>query len=198
MNQDMTEIPSKTNENLRIQTTLYQRDPDCLQALIERFSGDVIRYLTYLLRDRHDAEELSQDVWMKVLRSGTTYAGSAPFANWLATICRNTAIDHLRRRQTIYVDDLVSLRGGDCIAAGAKARISPLEEVLRVERANAVEVAIALLPPVQGAVVRLRFQGGMSLEEISSVLRAPLNTTKARLYRGLAAMKEALDVQMLA
>jgi len=198
LNHYTTESRSGADENLRIQTVLREQDPDHVGELIERFSGYVMRYLTYLLRDRHDAEDLSQDVWMKVLRSGATYDGKAPFSNWLATVCRNTAIDHLRRRRTVYFEDLESLRGGDCIAAAGKLRSSPLEEVLQLERADAIEIAMASLPALQETVVRLRFQKDMTLEEITAILQAPLNTTKARLYRVLAAMKEALDLRMLA
>jgi len=73
-------------------------------------------------------------------------------------------MDHLRRQQTVYIEDFVTVEGVNCIATDGRVRSSPLKEALRGERARANEFAIELLPAIQGMVVRLKFQRDMSLK----------------------------------
>ena len=171
-------------ENAAIARGLKRQDPELMDQLIETYQHRLMRYLMFLTSKREVAEDLFQEVWIRVLRRGSQYNGKARFDTWIFTIARNLVIDLSRKRTMASLDEM--REGGEDSDARPFEIVqegpSPLEQFQY--RENASEVATVLLT--------LRFHEEMSLEEIATVTRAPLSTVKSRLYRGLAALKPEL------
>ena len=179
-------------ENAEIARGLKQQDPELLDYLIETYQHRLMRYLMFLTSRREVAEDLFQEVWIRVLRRGAQYNGKARFDTWIFTIARNLVIDLSRKRTMASLDEMREGGEDERPFEIAENSPSPLEKYEFLE--NAAELAVVLqgLEPSYREVLTLRFHEELSLDQIATLTRAPLSTVKSRLYRGLAALKPAL------
>jgi RNA polymerase sigma-70 factor (ECF subfamily) len=179
-------------ENAAIARGLKRHDPELMDQLIETYQHRLMRYLMFLTGKREVAEDLFQEVWIRVLRRGSQYNGKARFDTWIFTIARNLVIDLSRKRTMASLDEM--REGGEderpfeIVQDGP----SPLEQFQYREDASEVATVLQALEPAYREVLTLRFHEEMSLEEIATITCAPLSTVKSRLYRGLAALKPEL------
>jgi RNA polymerase sigma-70 factor, ECF subfamily len=154
-----------------------------------------MRYLLFLTGNRDTAEDLFQEVWMRVLVRGEQFDGRARFETWLFTIARNLVIDCRRKRTMSSLDELIDGVTEDDrsmtfeVAAGDP---TPFDRVSNLEDREKIAAALLELDTLHREVLVLRFHEELSLEEIAKVTRAPLSTVKSRLYRGLAMIKPRL------
>jgi RNA polymerase sigma-70 factor (ECF subfamily) len=190
----VAEVKLIERENARIARGLKRQDPDLMDELIDTYQHRLMRYLMFLTSKREVAEDLFQEVWIRVLRRGSQYNGKARFDTWIFTIARNLVIDLSRKRTMASLDEM---REGREDSEAQPFEIvqdgpSPLEQFQYRENASEVAAVLLTLEPNYREVLTLRFHEEMSLEEISVVTRAPLSTVKSRLYRGLAALKPEL------
>jgi RNA polymerase sigma-70 factor, ECF subfamily len=163
---------------------LHRRDPDLLDRLIEQYQHRLLRYLVYLSGNRELAEDLFQETWIRVLERGHQYDGKHEFSTWLYAVARNLTIDYLRKKNPVSLDGLM---GDEEHAPLEPADPRPMawEVVQRQEQAERIGAALLSIPVEYRETVVLRFQEGLSLDEIATVTHAPLGTVKSRLYRGL-------------
>jgi RNA polymerase sigma-70 factor (ECF subfamily) len=181
-------------ENASIARELKRQNPELLDQLIETYQHRLMRYLMFLTGRREVAEDLFQEVWIRVLRNGAQYNGKARFDTWLFTIARNLVIDLSRKRTMASLDEMREAseendaRPFEIVQEGP----GPLEQLQCREDASEIQSVMQTLDPGYREVLTLRFQEEMSLDEIATVMRAPLSTVKSRLYRGLAALKPEL------
>ena len=179
-------------ENAEIARGLKQQDPELLDRLIETYQHRLLRYLMFLTGKREVAEDLFQEVWIRVLRRGAQYNGKARFDTWIFTIARNLVIDLSRKRTMASLDEMREGGEDDRPFEIAEESPSPLDRYEFKENAAELAQVLGGLEPSYREVLTLRFHEEMSLEQIAIFTRAPLSTVKSRLYRGLAALKPAL------
>jgi RNA polymerase sigma-70 factor (ECF subfamily) len=179
-------------ENAEIALGLKRQDPEMLDRLIDTYQHRLMRYLIFLTNKREVAEDLFQEVWIRVLRRGSQYNGKARFDTWIFTIARNLVIDLSRKRTMASLDEMQEGGEDERPFEIAEDTPSPLEQFEVRENAQEIATVLLTLEPSYREVLTLRFHEEMSLEEIAAVTRAPLSTVKSRLYRGLAALKPSL------
>src|SRR5579864_1321250 len=183
-------------ENLAIAAGLKDQEPGLLDELIVRYQHRLLRYLLYLTSSRELAEDLFQEVWMRVLVRGGQFNGKARFDTWLFTIARNLVIDYRRKRTLASLDELFEGSSDDDRPMSfeiSDSQPTPFEKFASLEDRQRVADALLELDTLYREVLVLRFHEEMSLQEIATVTRAPLSTVKSRLYRGLAAIKPRLE-----
>ena len=161
---------------------LRRRDPDLLDSLIEQYQHRLLRYLISLVHERQTAEDIFQETWIRVLEQGHRYDPRHNFVTWLLTIARNLAIDNMRRKRPDALEDLPPTAEPEMSGPGA------FDIAVQHEQAKRLDTALDRIPDEQRETIVLRFQEGMSLDEIAAVTKSPLSTVKSRLYRGLEAM----------
>jgi RNA polymerase sigma-70 factor (ECF subfamily) len=183
-------------ESLAVAQGLKRQDVGLLDELIVRYQHRLFRYLLYLTSNREMAEDLFQEVWMRVLVRGAQFNGQARFDTWLFTIARNLVIDQRRKRTMSSLDELFEGHSDEDrpmsyeVAAGEP---TPFDRFSNLEDRQQIASALMQLDTLHREVLVLRFHEELSLEEIAKVTRAPLSTVKSRLYRGLAAIKPKLE-----
>lgn len=182
-------------ESLAVAEGLKRRKAGLLEDLIVRYQHRLLRYLLFLTGNRETAEDLFQEVWMRVLVRGGQFNGRARFETWLFTIARNLVIDQRRKRTMSSLDELIEGASDDDRPMNVEVVAddpTPFDHVSNLEDREKIAAALLELDTLHREVLVLRFHEELSLEEIAKVTRAPLSTVKSRLYRGLAMIKPKL------
>jgi RNA polymerase sigma-70 factor (ECF subfamily) len=183
-------------ENLAVAEGLKRQDAALLDQLIVRYQHRLLRYLLFLTGSREMADDLFQEVWMRVLTRGSQFNGKARFETWLFTIARNLVIDQRRKRTMSSLDELFEAGSDDDRPLAfevADHEPTQFDRLSNVEDRQQIAEALLHLDTLYREVLVLRFHEELSLDEIAKVTRAPLSTVKSRLYRGLAAIKPRLE-----
>ena len=168
---------------------LRRRDPDLLDRLIEQYQHRLLRYLIYLSGNRELAEDLFQETWIRVLERGHQYDGRHEFSTWLYAVARNLTIDYLRKKSPLSLDGLMEDEEHAPLEP-VDTRPIGWEVVQQHEQAERINAALVSIPAEYREAVVLRFQEGLTLDEIATLTQAPLGTVKSRLYRGLNLLME--------
>ena len=161
--------------------------PPSWEDVVTAHSARVYRLAYRLTGNRHDAEDLTQDVFVRVFRSLSSYTPGA-FEGWLHRITTNLFLDQVRRRQRIRFDGLPDdaaerLPGRDATPAEAYDATHFDDDVQRA--------LDALLPEFRAAVVLADIEG-LTYEEISEALDVKLGTVRSRIHRGRSQLRTAL------
>lgn len=183
-------------ENLAVAEGLKRQEAGLLDELIVRYQHRLLRYLLFLTGNREMAEDLFQEVWMRVLTRGGQFNGKARFETWLFTIARNLVIDMRRKRTMTSLDELFETGNEDDRPMNievADSHPTPFDNISSTEDREQIATALLELDTLYREVLVLRFHEELTLDEIAKVTRAPLSTVKSRLYRGLAAIKPKIE-----
>ena len=184
-------VPMETEE-AQIAQGLRRRDPDLLDALIEQYQHRLLRYLLHLTGNRAVAEDLFQEVWVRVLEKGHLYDGRNRFVTWLMSIGHNVAIDYLRKRNPASLDEMKDPEEGTPFEPEAQGP-SPFDLAFARQQQEKFHAALAKVSPIFREVLVLRFQEQLKLEEIAKLIHIPVATVKTRIYRGVMALRPALQ-----
>jgi RNA polymerase sigma-70 factor (ECF subfamily) len=164
-------------------------DVEAFSTLVREHSG-LVHGVAHRVLGAEDAQDASQEVWIKVWASIKTFRGESAFSTWLYRIAMNTCLGVLRKRRTRELRELgeetVSLPG----TAGGDS--DPEEAALGSERRNEIWVALRRVRAEHGAALVLRHMEGLSYAEVAEVLGVPIGTAKGWTSRGRAAMLLAL------
>ena len=180
---------------------LKRGDEQALVDLADEFGTKIYQLAFRYLRNKEDAEEVTQDVLFKVYRKVDAFRGDAALSSWIYRITFNAAMSRLRtaKYQRSQDDDRKAAAAdtdlhGDTPRAKDVADWSDLadEQVLRSQLRARVMRAILALPAIYRAPVMLRDIQGMSTEEASAVLHVKDQTLKSRLHRGRLIMRKQL------
>jgi RNA polymerase sigma-70 factor, ECF subfamily len=154
-------------------------DTSALQLLYIRYAGEVHRYVNSIVGDHHEAEDITQGVFLKLTRVIRSYTPrEVPFAAWLRRVARNAAVDNLRARRPMPVQELRT------------SEDSPDE--LRTERVRDLRQALERLPYEQREVLILRHLAGLSPREIAEMLDKTEAAIHGLHHRARTAFKAAL------
>ena len=157
------------------------------QEIVDQHSDRVYRLAFRLTGNRHDAEDLTQEVFVRVFRSLSTYEPGT-FEGWIHRITTNLFLDQARRKQRIRFDALSDERADRLHSS------SPAPEAAYADQTfdDDIERALATLPPEFRAAVVLCDVEGLSYDEIAQILDAKLGTVRSRIHRGRALLRSAL------
>lgn len=165
-------------------------DAGAFEALYRRHKAALYRFVLRSIRDRALAEELYQEIWMRVIEARGRYEVQAKFTTWLYTVAHNRLVDHWRKRGLT----LVSLDQEDSEqsepAAGPAS--DPLRRLEGREKLARFAHALAALPPAQREAFLLHEEAGMNVAEIARATGANEEAAKSRLRYALSKLKEAV------
>ena len=190
---DMTFAADVNRDTQQIARGLRQGDVILLQGLVEQYQYRLVRYLIYLLGRRDEVDDLIQETWLRVLERGGSYDGRSRFEPWLFTIARNLTIDHMRKRRSLSLDSNDDTKQGNADLSPASNAPSPFTLAARSEDSQRLAQSLQTLDFVYREALLLRFQEDLSLQEIATVVGAPVSTVASRIYRGLATLRAQLD-----
>ena len=155
--------------------------------VVELHSDRVFRLAYRLTGNRPDAEDLTQEVFVRVFRSLDTYTPGT-FEGWLHRITTNLFLDGARRKQRIRFDSLSDERAARLTSPVPTPDLAFADQTFDDD----IETALATLPPDFRAAVVLCDVEGLSYEEIAEILDAKLGTVRSRIHRGRSMLRKAL------
>lgn len=165
-------------------------DPSSFGELLSRNRTLVLNYLSRMVANRAIAEELSQDVFVRIYRSRRTYEPTAKFSTWLYRITTNVALNHFRDERQIQ--NQVSLDVQDSLQIRREARdAAPLVEARLVDQVSVRQIrnAIRALPPKQRAAVIMHKYDEMDYAQIARVLGCTTAAVKALMFRAYETLR---------
>ena len=183
----------KGTDDVSLMLRVKGGDLEAFEALVLRHQHSVVGTAAKMLGGAGEAEDIAQQVFVRVWKSAARYEPSAKFTTWLMTITRNLVFNELRRRRrrqqvSMDVDEGDATRQ-QFVDEGA---VAPSEKLLDAELQDAIDAAIAGLPENQRLAIVLRRFEGMPYEEIAKVLKTSVPAVKSILFRARSELKARL------
>ena len=168
-------------------------DDDAFDHLVEKFRRPLVGFLYRMARSHAVAEELTQEVFLRVYRSRQSYRASAKFTTWMYRIAVNLCIDEVRRkriRKAVSLEFFTERRLES--EKRSKERALASDDVLDDEKKKTVVAALQKLSPVHRTVILLREYEDMSYEEIAKTLHISAQAVKSRIFRAREELRKLL------
>ncbi len=169
-------------------TNCINGDNSFFSELVTRYKNLVYSIILRMTNDSEEANDLAQEVFIKVYRSLEKYRPDFKFSTWIIRVTTNHVIDHRRKRraETTFIDDLE----GGAVPSGNEP--SPEDVFLKKEQKKQLKEVVGALPDMYKIPIVLYHQQGLSYQEISEVIEEPLSKVKNRIFRGRKMLKESL------
>jgi RNA polymerase sigma factor (sigma-70 family) len=172
-------------------------DASAFSILVDRYKDLVFSLTIKMLKNREEAEEVSQDTFIKVYKSLPKFKGDSKFSTWIYKIAYNSCLDRLKKNKKFYnnvpIDEFTEHQ--------VKTIDNALENLETKEREQAIQDCIALLPSEDGFLLTLYYFEEQSLEEISKVMHLTPNNVKVKLFRSrkklATILKERLEPEII-
>ena len=177
---------SQLNDHDLVQR-IRQGDGDALAVVVERYQDRIFALIYGIVRDRHEIEDIAQEVFLKVFTRIHAFDERSKFYTWLYRVAVNAAKDHVKKRSR---RPAVALEEDDAIPDGGE---SPWAHASIAEVRRMVRDEIAALPPRYREVLALRELEGFTYNEIAEVLQLSIGTVESRLHRARAKLKRRLE-----
>jgi RNA polymerase sigma-70 factor (ECF subfamily) len=161
-------------------------DAAAFDELMRRYKRPVLNFVFRMLGNAHDADDVAQDVFVRVYRNLDTYRPGTKFSTWLFALARNAAIDRIRWRSRHRAESIESV--AEVVAPSGTA-----EEVSAREIGDQIAAAVAKLSEDQKTTIILSEYHGLSYAEIAGVMRCSEKSVESRLYRARQTLRAALQ-----
>jgi RNA polymerase sigma-70 factor (ECF subfamily) len=171
-------------------------DESCFTYLVEKHHRPIINFLTRMVRNQAVAEEMAQEVFLRVYRSRESYRAEAKFTTWLYRIATNLAVNHARdtkherMAQNIYLDQPDPETGTTPDVADSEPTVEA--RLVETERMAAIRAQVMALPERQRMAVLMHKYQGLDYREIGEVLKLSESATKSLLFRAYQTLRETL------
>ncbi len=167
-----------------------QGDDLAWEALVRRYQARVFAVSMHYMRDREEARDVAQDVFVKLYRKLDTLRDGQTFLPWLIRMTRNSAIDRIRKLKSRTPEESVPIEDGPEIAA---SQPSPEQDSLRRWRTGLLHRALNQLSQQSREIILLKDIQELKLNEISEMLALPLGTIKSRSHRARLELAKAVQ-----
>lgn len=184
---------ARHKRDLQLARRCAQGDPAALEALVDEYYPAVLNFVRRFTGHRDEAPDLTQDVFLKVLRAIGSYDGGAALRTWILTVAANASRDLVRRRRRTREDVaaepemvLLTERPDD------RPEHRPADQAGRALHARTVRAAVDQLPEVHRLAVILRYYHDMSLQEIAEVSGCTIGTVGSRIHYAMKKLQRVL------
>jgi RNA polymerase sigma-70 factor (ECF subfamily) len=167
-------------------------EPGALDALVRATYADVYALAFRLVRDRDEAADVTQEVFVRVMRSVVGFRGESAFGTWLHRVTVNTALTSLRKRSRRAQPGREAFAMPDSVASIVDEDAGPEERAERAELLARAEAAVAALPESSRTIVVLRDVEGLSTAEVAAATGLSETAVKVRLFRARERLRASL------
>jgi len=165
-------------------------DERAFQQLVERYKGLVFGLIARTVQDRSRAEDLAQEVFLRMHRGLPYFRGEARLSTWIYRIVANVSVLEHGRPAAVSLDDERTRTAIGPATVGVDRQFGDLELRDRLEK------AIARLPPAYRLVIAAHYLDGMRYEDLAEALQLPLGTVKTQLHRAKQQLRRLLETDL--
>ncbi|WP_243300496.1 RNA polymerase sigma factor SigW [Bacillus litorisediminis] len=169
-------------------------DQNAYGEIVEIYKDKVFQLCYRILGNRHEAEDIAQEAFIRAYVNIQKFNPSRKFSTWLYRIATNLCIDRIRKKKPDYYLD-AEVPGTDGLTMYSQVAIDtkmPEEEMESLELQELIQNEILKLPEKYRSVIVLKYIEELPLQEISEILEIPLGTVKTRIHRGREALRKQL------
>jgi RNA polymerase sigma-70 factor (ECF subfamily) len=189
-------IPDDPKRDADLLAAYVKGDVESLDILAGRYRQTLFSWFLGMTGSRSDAEDLFQEVWIRIIRNAARYK-DVSFRAWMWQIARNLLIDFRRKRKpNISLDAAEEEEDQPLLETLIAPDASPREVAERTDLARRAMQAVGKLPAVQREVFLMRIQGDLPFNEIAQVLQIPLNTALGRMHDATTRLKQLMMKEM--
>jgi RNA polymerase sigma-70 factor, ECF subfamily len=175
---------------------LKKGDVNAMEPIMQQHKDYVYTLVIQMVKNSSVAEELTQDVFVKIFKKIDTYQEKSKFTTWLYTITYRTCLNYLEKKKIVFnlsdiTDDEKNEKSSDYIPD--QEFISGISEIEENEKKRIIWNAIDSIPEQQGVVIALHYLQQFSIKEIADMMEVPDNTIKTHLFRGRNAIRLNLE-----
>jgi RNA polymerase sigma-70 factor, ECF subfamily len=169
-------------------------DQNAFAEIVELYKDKVFQLCFRMLGNRHEAEDIAQEAFLRAFVNIHSYDTKRKFSTWLYRIATNLSIDRIRKKKPdYYLDAEVAGAEGLTMYSQVAAEVTlPEDEVESLELQETIQNEIIKLPDKYRSVIVLKYIDELSLKEISEILDLPVGTVKTRIHRGREALRNQL------
>lgn len=173
---------------------VQQGDKRAFDLLVLKYQHKILALVTRFVHDSHEAQDVTQEAFIKAYRALANFRGDSAFYTWLYRIAINTAKNYLVARGRRPPDSDIAAEDAEYYDGDStlKNNNSPERELLRDEIEQVVSRTMELLPPDLRMALTLREFEGLSYEDIANVMECPVGTVRSRIFRAREAVDKAL------
>ena len=189
-------LAAETGGDAEVMLRVKAGDDDAFAYLVQKHRRAIVHFMFRTSRTQAVAEDLAQEVFLRVYRSRQSYEASAKFTTWLYRIATNLAINHTRDTKNERPENMVSVDAKDeetglgfDLADGS---LSVEQNLVRRERMMAIRAKVLALPEKQRTAVLLHKYQGLDYKQIGDVLKISESATKSLLFRAYETLREQL------
>lgn len=186
------------NLDVRLVKLARKGDQRAFAEIVELYKDKIFHLAYRMLNNRHEAEDIVQETFLRVYKNLDRYDENQKFSTWIYRIGTNLCIDRLRKRKPSYsldadMNDQEGMDGYSMIPSDDR---SPETEMLLSETQRIIHESIESLPAKYKTIMLLRYIQDLSLQEISEVLDLPVTTIKTRVHRGREFLRKKLEFKL--
>lgn len=181
-----------TNNDQHYIDKILQGDVKAFAILVDRYKDLIFTLALRMVKNREEAEEVSQDTFIKVYKSLNKFKGDSKFSTWIYRVGYNTCLDQLkknkREQQTVAIDEFTEHQ--------IKTLDNALESMELQERKQAIQDCLQLLPSEDSYLITLYYFEELSLDEIAKVIGLTANNIKVKLFRSRKKLATIFKAQL--
>jgi RNA polymerase sigma-70 factor (ECF subfamily) len=190
-------MENEVDNDAALMLKVQEGDFAAFEALVDKYKQPVTNIVARIIRDKTEAEDLAQNVFLQVYKASSRYRVTAKFSTWLFTIARNLSLNELRRRSRHPASSLDAPVGGeddDLPARQIEDRqvSSAADQALNAELVEKIDQVLGELPVNQRTAIILVKEKGLSYDDIAGILGCSVSAVKSLIHRGRETIKNRI------
>ena len=191
------DVLSSSNSKMTIKdehiiNQILEGNTTAFAVLVDRYKDLVFTLAIGMLKNREEAEEVSQDTFLKAYRSLAKFKGDSKFSTWLYKVAYNTCLDRIKKNKRKFNEVAID----EFTEHQIKTIDNALESLERNEHKETIQKCLQMLPSEDGFLLTLYYYEDLSLEEISKIVCIESNTAKVKLFRARKKLATILKQQL--
>lgn len=171
---------------------IMQGDTKAFAILVDRYKDLVFALAIRMLKHREEAEEVSQDTFIKVYKSLDSFKGDSKFSTWIYRVAYNSCLDRIKKNKKEYLNVAID----DYTEHQIKSIDNALDALISDERKEVIKECLDLLPPDDSALLTLYYFEDLSLDEIAKIVNLTSNNVKVKLFRSRKKLTSILKARL--
>ena len=171
---------------------IMEGDTKAFAILVDRYKDLVFALAIRMLKHREEAEEVSQDTFIKVFKSLDSFKGDSKFSTWIYRVAYNSCLDRIKKNKKEYLNVAID----DYTEHRIKSIDNALDALISDERKEVIKECLDLLPPDDSALLTLYYFEDLSLDEIAKIVNLTSNNVKVKLFRSRKKLTSILKARL--